>query len=72
LRSNTKKKRGHYEIKKSQTSYEYKVGDQVISETPGTIRKLSAPRAGTYPVTKVYNIGISRIQKGKKELYQKE
>jgi hypothetical protein len=38
---------------KSQIPYEYKVGDQVLLETPGILRKLSTPRTGPYPVTNV-------------------
>jgi hypothetical protein len=57
---------------KSRISHEYKVGDQVLSETPGILRKLSAPRKGPYPVTNVYKNGTIRIQKGKKESDQKE
>jgi hypothetical protein len=44
--------------------YEYKVGDQVLLETPGILRKLSTPRTGPYPVTHVYKNGTIRIQKG--------
>jgi hypothetical protein len=57
---------------KSQIPYEYKVGDQVLLETPGILRKLSTPCTGPYPVTNVYNNGTIRIQKGKRELYKKE
>jgi hypothetical protein len=39
---------------KSQIPYEYNVGDQVLSEIPGILRKLSTPRTGPYPVTNVY------------------
>jgi hypothetical protein len=49
---------------KSQIPYEYKVGDQVLLETPGILRKLSTPCTGPYPVTQVYNNGTVRIQKG--------
>jgi hypothetical protein len=49
---------------KSRIPYEYKVGDQVLLETPGILRKLSTPRTGPYPVTNVYNNGTIRIQKG--------
>jgi hypothetical protein len=49
---------------KSQIPYEYKVGDQVLLETPGILRKLSTSRTGPYPVTKVYKNGTIRIQKG--------
>jgi hypothetical protein len=56
---------------KRQTPYEYKVGDQVLFETPGILRKLSTPCIGPYPVTNVYKNYKIRVQKGKKELYQK-
>jgi hypothetical protein len=49
--------------------YEYKVGDQVLLETPGILRKLSTPRTGPYAVTNVYKNGTIRIQKQQKELY---
>jgi hypothetical protein len=51
---------------KNQISYEYKVGDQVLLETSGILRKLSTPRTGPYPVTNIYNNGTIRIQKYKK------
>jgi hypothetical protein len=57
---------------KSRIPYEYKVGDQVLLETPGILRKLSTICTGPYPVTNVYKNGTIRIQKYKKELYQKE
>jgi hypothetical protein len=44
--------------------YEYKVGDQVLLETPGILRKLSTPRTGSYPVTNLYKNGTIRIQTG--------
>jgi hypothetical protein len=47
---------------KSQIPYEYKVGDQFLLETHGTLRKLSTPRRGPYPVTNVYKNGTIRIQ----------
>jgi hypothetical protein len=49
----------------SQIPYEYKVGDQMLLETPRILRKLSTPRTGPYPVTNVYKNGTIRIQKGK-------
>jgi hypothetical protein len=49
---------------KSRIPYEYKVGDQVLLETPRILRKLSTPCTGPYPVTNVYNNGTIRIQKG--------
>jgi hypothetical protein len=50
---------------KSPIPYEYKVGDQVLLETPGISRKLSTPRTGPYPVTNVYKNRTIRIQKAK-------
>jgi hypothetical protein len=44
----------------------------VLLETPGILRKLLTPHTGPYPVTNVYKNGTIRIQKVKKELYQKE
>jgi hypothetical protein len=49
---------------KSQIPYECKVGDQVLLETPGILRKWSTPHTGPYPVTNVYKNGTIRIQKG--------
>jgi hypothetical protein len=46
-----------------QIPYEYKVGDQVLLETPGILRKLSTPCSGPYPVTNVYKNGTITIQK---------
>jgi hypothetical protein len=57
---------------KSQIPYEYKVGDQVLLETPRILRKLSTSCTGPYPETNVYKNCTIRIQKGQKELYQKE
>jgi hypothetical protein len=59
-------------MNKSQIPYEYKVGDQVLLETPGILQKLSSPRTGPHSVTNVYKNGTIRIQKGKRGLYQKE
>jgi hypothetical protein len=54
----------------SQIPYEYKVGGQLLSETPGILRKLSTPCTGPYPVTNVYKNGTISVQKDKQELYQ--
>jgi hypothetical protein len=56
----------------SQIPFEYKVGDQVLLETPGILWKLSTPRTEPYPVTNLYKNGTIRIQKATKELHQKE
>jgi hypothetical protein len=50
--------------KSSQIPYEYKVGDQVLLETPGILREFSTPCTGPYPVTNVYKNCAIRIQKG--------
>jgi hypothetical protein len=57
---------------KSRIPYEYKVGDQVLLETPEILRKLSTPCTGPYHVMNVYKDGTIRIQQGKQELYQRE
>jgi hypothetical protein len=46
---------------KIQIPYQYKVGDQVLLETPGILRKLSTPYTGPYPVTNVYKNATIRI-----------
>jgi hypothetical protein len=51
--------------------YEYMVGDQVVLETP-ILRKLLTPCTGPYSVKNVYRNGIIRIQKDRRESYQKE
>jgi hypothetical protein len=51
---------------KSKIPYEYKVGDQVLLETPGILRKLSTPRTGSRMYTRMVQ------SESKKELYQKE
>ena len=49
---------------KSQVPYDSKVGEQILLNTPGILWKLSTPRTGPYPVTKVYNNGTIQIQRG--------
>jgi hypothetical protein len=69
LGSNTQKDKGYYQQvqflkNKCQIPYEYKVGDQLLLETPGILRKLSkTPCTGPYLVTNVYKNGTIRIQK---------
>jgi hypothetical protein len=50
--------------------HEYKVGDPVLLETPGILRKLSTSCTVAYPVTNAYKKGTIRILKVKK-IYQK-
>jgi hypothetical protein len=68
FRANCNKKRNKEIIKKSnqkeiksQIPYEYKVGDQVLLETPGILWKLSTSCTGPYPVMNEYKNGIIRI-----------
>jgi hypothetical protein len=56
----------------SQIPYEYKVGDQVLLEATGILRKLSTPHTGPYAITNVHKNVTIRIQKDKQELYQKD
>jgi hypothetical protein len=51
--------------------YEYEVGDQVLLETPGILRKLSTPHTRPYPVTNVYKNGTIRIQTTKRNFIRK-
>jgi hypothetical protein len=67
IKSNQKENKDNTQI-----LYEYKVGDQVLSETPRNLRKLSTPCTGPYPVTNKYKNGTITIQEIKRELYQKE
>jgi hypothetical protein len=56
--------KSNHEENKSQIPYEYKVGDQVLLETSGILRKFSAPRTGPFSVMNVCNNGTIQIQKG--------
>jgi hypothetical protein len=47
---------------KNKIAYEYKVGDQVLLETTGILRKFATPCTGPYPVMNVYKNGTIRIQ----------
>jgi hypothetical protein len=44
--------------------HDYKVGDKVLVEKPGIIRKMSQPRTGPYKVIKIYTNGTVRIRRG--------
>jgi hypothetical protein len=48
-----------------------KVGDQVLLEKPGILRKLSTPRTVPYPVTNVYKNGTIRNQKTRRNCIRK-
>jgi len=44
--------------------HEYNIGDKVLLEKPGKVRKMSAQRTGPYNVVHVSTNGTVRIQKG--------
>jgi len=44
--------------------HEYKVGDQVLVQRPGTLRKMTTPRQGPYKIVQVNTNGTIRIQRG--------
>jgi hypothetical protein len=49
---------------KNRIAHDYKVGDKVLVDKPGIVRKMSSPRHGPYPITKVYTNGTVRIRRG--------
>ena len=49
---------------KKRVKHEYRVGNEVLIEKPGIIRKMSMPREGPYAITKVYTNGTVRIRRG--------
>jgi hypothetical protein len=44
--------------------HDYQVGDKVLLERPGIIRKMSQPRQGPYEIIKVHTNGTVRIRRG--------
>ena len=49
---------------KKRLIHEYKVGDKILLDKPGLLRKLSTPRTGPYLVRKVHTNGTIHIQRG--------
>jgi transposase InsO family protein len=45
-------------------SHDYQVGDKVLVEKPGKIRKMSQPRTGPFEIIKVHTNGTVRIRRG--------
>jgi hypothetical protein len=45
-------------------AHDYQVGDQILLEKPGLIRKMSQPRTGPYEIVKVHTNGTVRIKRG--------
>ena len=44
--------------------HDYQVGDKILLERPGIIRKMSQPRNGPYKIIKVHTNGTVRIRRG--------
>ena len=49
---------------KTRIEHTYRVGDRVLLERPGILRKMSTPRTGPHKVEAVYTNGTIRIRKG--------
>jgi len=45
-------------------AHDYQVGDKILLERPGIIRKMSQPRRGPYKIIKVHTNGTVRIRCG--------
>jgi hypothetical protein len=48
----------------SRINHQYSVGDKVLLQKPGILRKLSVPRTGPQKIIKVYTNGTVTIQRG--------
>jgi hypothetical protein len=64
LRRQTEIDRNNARENNKRLRHEYKVGDKVLLTVPGINPKLSTPRKGPYPITRVYSNGTIRIQRG--------
>jgi putative transposase len=49
---------------RTRVAHEYRVGDKVLLQKPGILRKLSSPRTGPHTILNVYNNGTVQIQRG--------
>ena len=49
---------------KSRVPHEYKVGDKVLLQKPGLLRKMTTPYSGPYEVSHVFTNGTLSIIKG--------
>jgi hypothetical protein len=45
-------------------THDYQVGDKILLEKPGIIRKMSQPRKGPYEIIRVHTNGTVRIRRG--------
>jgi hypothetical protein len=44
--------------------HDYQVGDKILLEKPGIIRKMTQPRTGPFEIIKVHTNGTVRIRRG--------
>ena len=49
---------------KKRIKHEYKIGDKVLLQKPGILRKMSTPYSGPYEVQQVFSNGTINITKG--------
>ena len=49
---------------KKRIPHNYKIGDKVLLQNPGKLRKVTAPYSGPYEVQRVFTNGTIMIQKG--------
>ena len=56
-------KSNQYENKK-RIPHEYQVGEKVLLERPGILRKMSTPRQGPYQILRVFPNGTVLLDKG--------
>jgi hypothetical protein len=47
----------------SRIQHEYKVGDQVLLDKPGILRKSTPPRTGPHTVTKIYQNSTVQLKR---------
>lgn len=56
IRNNNSENKGRLE-------HQYQVGEKVLLQKPGILRKLSTPREGPYEIVQVYDNGTVQIQR---------
>jgi hypothetical protein len=49
---------------KTRIAHDYQVGDKVLVDKPGILRKMSQPRDGPYEIVKIHTNGTVRILRG--------
>ena len=54
----------NYKENKKRIKHEYKIGDKVLLQKPGILRKMSTPYSGPYEVQQVFSNGTINITKG--------